>query len=229
MKSTPEILRHKGILTNWRDYPEGSVERAKALGIDVWQVSDRVETTLERWEAEVRVLQREKPWKVLGIKDANEFVKAIIGKSVIEIAKQIKRRVQIREIKEKHPDWTQQHIADEVGCSQQYVAKVTTEKYESYDLVVPEHVKSKNDKADFRKLPVELQQKVAAKEVSLNAAAIKAGIRKKPTAEEQCVKAFRKCDSRLVPLKVIVESLESHEMAVVMDWIKERVDGRRLD
>jgi hypothetical protein len=58
---------------------------------------------------------------------------------------------------------------------------------------------------------------------SANAAAIQAGIRKKQTPEEQCVKAFRKSQSRLVPLKVIVLSLETHELSVVADWIKERL------
>lgn len=72
----------------------------------------------------------------------------------------------------------------------------------------------------------EMLEAVKRGELSVNAAAIKAGIRKKPTPEEQCVKAFRKCDSRLVPLKVIVESLEPHELAVVMDWIEERTNGR---
>lgn len=72
----------------------------------------------------------------------------------------------------------------------------------------------------------EMLEAIKRGELSVNAAAIKAGIRKKPTPEEQCVKAFRKCDNRLVPLKVIVESLESHEMSVVMDWIKEMIDGR---
>lgn len=67
----------------------------------------------------------------------------------------------------------------------------------------------------------ELYLEVKSGELSVNAAAIQAGIRKKPTPEQICVKAFLKCDSRLVPLKVIVESLEPHERAVVMDWLKE--------
>ncbi|NBW17216.1 MAG: hypothetical protein EBR82_55485 [Caulobacteraceae bacterium] len=75
----------------------------------------------------------------------------------------------------------------------------------------------------------ELLDKIEAGELSVNQAAIQAGIRKKPTPEEQCVKAFRKSQSRLVPLKVIVLSLEPHELSVIADWVKERLDGRRLD
>jgi hypothetical protein len=70
----------------------------------------------------------------------------------------------------------------------------------------------------------ELLDKIEAGELTVNQAAIQAGIRKKPTAEEQCVKAFRKSQSRLVPLKVILEALDPHELVVVMDWIKERLD-----
>lgn len=76
------------------------------------------------------------------------------------------------------------------------------------------------------KVAPELFEEVKAGRMSANAAAIQAGIRKKPTPEEQCVKAFCKCHSRLVPLKVIIESLEPHERAVVMDWLKEPTDGR---
>lgn len=138
-----------------------------------------------------------------------------------------KKAEEVRQLRIEYPDWTQQQIADEVGCSQPYVAQVISKNCDLKETVItPESIKSSRDKADFRKLPHELQEQVRAKQISMNAAAIQAGIRKKPTPEEQCVKAFRKCDSRLVPLKVIVESLESHEMAVVMDWIKERIDGR---
>jgi hypothetical protein len=45
---------------------------------------------------------------------------------------------------------------------------------ESDKTVIPSTLQSRTDQADFRKLPPELQQKVAAKEVSLNAAAIQA-------------------------------------------------------
>ena len=67
----------------------------------------------------------------------------------------------------------------------------------------------------------ELFEEVKAGRMSANAAAIQAGIRKKPTPEQICVREFKKCDSRLGTLKVIVESLEPHERAVVMDWLKE--------
>jgi hypothetical protein len=229
MQSTPEICKHKGILTHWKDYPEGSVERAKSLGIEVWSTSKSLQTTLKLWQTELTVLQRERPWKALGLKSADEFVKAVVGKTTKEIGKEITKRTQIQKYHHDNPEAKQEDIARMFGVSQQYVSKVTTKSSESEETVVPDHINGNSDKADYNKLPAELREKVATREVSLNQAAIQAGIRKKPTAEEQCVKAFRKSQSRLVPLKVIVLSLEPHELSVIADWVKERLDGRRLD
>jgi DNA-binding MarR family transcriptional regulator len=230
MQSTPEICKHKGILTHWKDYPEGSVERAKSLGIEVWSTSKGLETTLQLWQTKLAVLQREKPWRALGLKSADEFVKAVVGMTTKEIGKEITKRTQIQKLRRDHPDWTQQRIANETDVDKAYVSRVLTNNCEVKEkVIVPDWIKSSRDQADFRKLPAELREKVAAREVSLNQAAIQAGIRKKPTAEEQCVKAFKKSQSRLVPLKVIVLSLEPHELSVIADWVKERLDGRRLD
>lgn len=41
-----------------------------------------------------------------------------------------------------------------------------------------------------------------------------------------CVNAFRKADNRLETLRMIAAGLEAHELAVLSDWIKERLDGR---
>jgi hypothetical protein len=229
MQSTPEICKHKGILTHWKDYPEGSVERAKSLGIEVWSTSKRLDTTLSLWQTELAVLQREKPWRALGLKSADEFVKAVVGMTTKEIGKEITKRTQIQKYHHDNPEVKQEDIAKKFGVSQQYVSKVTTKSSESEETVVPDHINGNSDKADYNKLPAELREMVAARQVSLNQAAIQAGIRKKPTPEEQCVKAFKKSQSRLVPLKVIVLSLEPHELSVIADWVKERLDGRRLD
>jgi hypothetical protein len=60
----------------------------------------------------------------------------------------------------------------------------------------------------------------------VNAAAIAAGIRKKPTPEEVCVKAFGKVENRLNTLKRIVDLLAPHERAVVRDWLEDDDYGR---
>ncbi len=51
----------------------------------------------------------------------------------------------------------------------------------------------------------ELLDKIEAGELSVNQAAIQAGIRKKPTAEEQCVRLFLKCDDKPALLRRLQE------------------------
>jgi len=83
-----------------------------------------------------------------------------------------------------HPDWTQQQIADAVGCTKGYVSQVFSKTSQcNNSLNIPDHIKTRPHQADFRKLPPELQQKVAAKEVSLNAAAIQAEYEKAKAKE----------------------------------------------
>jgi hypothetical protein len=48
----------------------------------------------------------------------------------------------------------------------------------------------------LKRVAPELFEEVKAGRMSANAAAIQAGIRKKPTAEEQCVKWFKKCKDK---------------------------------
>ena len=69
----------------------------------------------------------------------------------------------------------------------------------------------------------ELFEEVKAGRMSANAAAIQAGIRKKPTPEDQCLRAFKKCSDKaglLLRLQEYLEAVSRH---------KEATDGRRLD
>jgi len=69
----------------------------------------------------------------------------------------------------------------------------------------------------------ELFEEVKAGRMSANAAAIQAGIRKKPTPEDQCLRAFKKCSDKaglLLRLQEYLEAVSRH---------KESTDGRRLD
>jgi len=69
----------------------------------------------------------------------------------------------------------------------------------------------------------EMLDRIESGELSVNAAAIQAGIRKKPTPEEICVKAFGKSQDRLKTLKAIINTLEPYEAATVRDWVIERL------
>lgn len=70
----------------------------------------------------------------------------------------------------------------------------------------------------------EMLDRIEAGELSVNAAAIQAGIRRKKTPEELVVWNWRKSQSRLVPLKVVVDELQQHELEVVRDWINTKLD-----
>lgn len=65
----------------------------------------------------------------------------------------------------------------------------------------------------------EILAKVKSGELSVNQAAITAGIRKKPSQEEIAVKAFRKADDKLNALKQMIESLAECERRIVMEWL----------
>jgi stage V sporulation protein SpoVS len=71
----------------------------------------------------------------------------------------------------------------------------------------------------------ELLDKIESGELSVNAAAISAGFRRKATPEEVCVKAFGKVENRLNTLKRIVGLLAPHERAVVRDWLEDDDHG----
>ena len=126
----------------------------------------------------------------------------------------------ICELKEINPNWSQQKIAEAVGCTKGYVSQVFSKISQREEILnIPPTIEGNSSKADFRKLPPELQQKVATKEVSLNAAAIQAGIRKKPTPAEIVVKTFAKVENRLETLRTIVQALSDAERQVVKDWL----------
>lgn len=65
----------------------------------------------------------------------------------------------------------------------------------------------------------ELFEEVKAGRMSANAAAIKAGIRKKPQASEQCLKAWGKSEDRISILKKIVETLTDTERVLLQEFL----------
>lgn len=62
-------------------------------------------------------------------------------------------------------------------------------------------------------------EKVKSGELTVNQAAIAAGIRKKPTPEEIVVKSFSKATNRLETLKTLLSHLTDAEKQVIKDWL----------
>ena len=74
-------------------------------------------------------------------------------------------------MRESHPEAKQQDIANEVGTSRQFVHQVLSSKnFESKKTLdeVPDHLVGSESQADFRKLPAELREMVAAVELSIH-------------------------------------------------------------
>lgn len=65
----------------------------------------------------------------------------------------------------------------------------------------------------------ELFEAVCRKELSANAAAIKAGFRKKPNPEEVCIKAFRKSENRVMAIRSIVKELTGQERQLLIKML----------
>jgi len=81
MSNLPQILRHNTILTNYSSYPIGSLERAKALGIEVFSRSNSLEATIELWRTYCDLIEKEKPWLPLGLKNRQQYILAVTGKT----------------------------------------------------------------------------------------------------------------------------------------------------
>ena len=124
----PALLRHRGILTNWRDYPEGSVERAKALGLDVLFTFQRVETTLHLWEGKKDLVERERPWVTLGLPSRAAFIEAVTGQSEQAAETKFSKSDAIRQRRREYPHESQRQTARAVGCDHALVNKVVNHK-----------------------------------------------------------------------------------------------------
>jgi len=152
--------------------------------------------------------------------NVSRIVHLLKGGEVEAAQEVLKSKDKIREEKKNHPELTQKQIAEKVGVSQPYVNQVISKSCKLKEtVIIPDWIKSSRDRADFRKLPPELQSKVDSKEISLNAAAIQAGIRKKPTPEELTLKAFQRATERLLVLRSIVDSLTDSERQILKDWL----------
>lgn len=198
MKKIPELLKHTAILTHWQGYPEGSVERAKALGIEVVSTFSRLDATTELWETVCKCVEREKAWQPLGLASKEDYIEAITGRSDKSIRKKIKKTEAIRRRRQEFPDETQQQTADAVGCSQGFVAQIITKSSESEEkVIIPGWIKHQDLRAAFRKLPREEQERLAAlppgeRRGAVRRAAIAAGIIKETTGLDRLRKAWAK-------------------------------------
>jgi hypothetical protein len=201
VKKPPELLKHSAILTNWRSYPEGSVERAKSIGLELLATCTNLEATIQLWESKCSIVAKEQAWKPLGLKSREDFIKAVTGRTEKAVASKITKTQAIRERRASQPDETQQQTADAVGCDKGFVSKVVrglTERSESeHSVNCPSWVTHKDMQAAFRKLPADERARLEAlpddqRRGSVRQAAIAAGIVNVPSVLDQLRKLWAK-------------------------------------
>jgi hypothetical protein len=199
VKKPPELLKHDAILTNWRSYPEGSVERAKSIGLELLATCTNLEATIQLWESKCSIVAKEQAWKPLGLKSREDFIKAVTGRTEKAVASKITKTQAIRQRRASRPAETQRQTADAVGCSQGLVAQVISHASESERnlISVPEWVTSKDMQAAFRKLPADDRARLEAlpddnRRGAVRQAAIAAGIVKVPSVLDQLRKLWAK-------------------------------------
>ena len=201
MKKPPELLKHSAILTNWRSYPEGSVERAKSIGLELLATCTNLEATIQLWESKCSIVAKEQAWKPLGLKSREDFIKAVTGRTEKAVASKITKTQAIRERRASQPNETQQQTADAVGCSERFVREIVnnrnTVSQSEQALPVPDWVTNPNQKAAFRKLPSDERDRLEAlpddqRRGAVRQAAIAAGIVKVPGVLDQLRKIWAK-------------------------------------
>jgi hypothetical protein len=199
VKKPPELLKHDAILTNWRSYPEGSVERAKSIGLELLATCTNLEATIQLWESKCSIVAKEQAWKPLGLKSREDFIKAVTGRTEKAVASKITKTQAIRERRASQPSETQQQTADAVGCSQGLVAQVISHECETQKklIEVPEWITDRHQQANFRKLPADERARLEAlpddqRRGSVRQAAIAAGIVKVPRLLDQLRKLWAK-------------------------------------
>lgn len=199
MKKPPDLLKHDAILTNWRSYPEGSIERAKALGLELLATCTNLEATIQLWESKCSIVAKEQAWKPLGLKSREDFIRAVTGRTEKAVRQNITKTQAIRERRSSHPHETQQQTADAVGCSQGLVAQVISHRSQTEKqlIPVPAWLTDPNQQASFRKLPAGERDRLEAlpareRRGAVRRAAIAAGIVKVPSVLDQLRKLWAK-------------------------------------
>ena len=202
MSQLPKVLQYKGILTNYKDYEEGTKERAIAFLREMMFYAQHESSLISGWDLLKSHLLIEGPWAVLGFKEVGPCMHEVLGdlyelieygkvkldpKQTVQNAVAVGKAAKAKWMREKYPELSQEAIAEAVGCSQPYVSKMKKKDGENITkveqcatkVIFPAHIKDRHHQADFRKLSADLQSQVISRIISLNRACIQAGIRVK--------------------------------------------------
>ena len=193
-------------------FSEGSTieEKAKIMRFKYPKACSSIETGAMAFATMVEDVKDAEAWKFIGFDTFEEFCQEKLGRTIHEVedivtgvkilggnpterqAKTASRSATAAKLVEAGTH-NQSEAAREVGISHQAVNRAASKMSESDKTVAaPDHIKSRDTQATFRKLPEELQEQVVSKQKSVRAAGIEAGVIVVPTPLEKAQKAYDK-------------------------------------
>jgi hypothetical protein len=192
-----------------------SYEYARQMVYVLKTIWTQITFDMKDWQKEVEEARQNKIWEQLGYESIDEVLKKEVGYSEAELklkCKQARDNPLAKNGTNQHSD-----LADRaLDAKDNPLAQ-----HRGGDNVTPS---SRGNDTDYtlRRLArdkPELLDAIERGELSVNAAAIKAGIRKKQTPDQICVREFAKVENRISVLRAIFDRLQPHEKEIVLDWI----------
>jgi hypothetical protein len=164
----------------------GTKPWARAIAREIRCTAKNFDTDVQSLQEWIEIAAEHQAWRVLGYISLDTFlvIEANFSQSIIDAIRSAKGGTVGDAIKQARDN----PLADEKG------GRPKKEDNLSNLQVTPPGNSNERVLRRLARDKPELLDAVERGELSVNAAAIKAGIRKKPTHGEVCIKAFRKCD-----------------------------------
>jgi hypothetical protein len=194
----------------------GSKPWARAVAREIRFRAETLDGDVESLQRMILIAAEHSAWKVLGYISLDSFLvaEANFTQSIIDAIRDAKPGTKLGEVIEMAKDDAKRI------------------KQGTRTDLLPDNIRKSSGGTDtsytLRRLArdnPELLDKIEAGELSVNQAAIQAGIRKRPSQGELCVKAFRKAENRLEVLKLIIAELDEHEIKFAGTIICEAYGG----
>jgi hypothetical protein len=180
-----------------------SYEYARQMVYVLKTIWTQITFDIKDWDKEVEEAKRNKIWEKLGYASIDEVLAKEVGYSEAEL------KIKIKQARDNP-------LAGKKGGRPK-----KEDNLSNLQVTSPGNSNERVLRRLARDKP-EMLDRIESGELSVNAAAIAAGIRKKPTPEEACVKAFAKAANRLQVFQSLVSQLDPHEVEVVSMWLKDK-------
>jgi hypothetical protein len=196
----------------------GSVLWSRAVAREIWLEAQKLDADVDSLQEWISIAAKHEAWKVLGYVSLDVFLiaEANFTQSIIDAIRNAKGGTVGDAIKVAKNNPLPAHGGDR---------KSDQNQVDNINLKTKGGTDTEYTLRRLARDNPELLDAIERGDLSVNQAAIKAGIRKKLSQAEICVKAFRKAENRLEALRLIASELEPHEAAVLSEWLLERVEA----